>query len=99
MTGTIIQIRKVNAPDISLLSRLVRQSYRDVADRFNLTLENCPKHPSNCTDERIENDFRRGVNYYILEHKGKPAGCVAIERANAELCYLERLSGQNRDLF
>jgi hypothetical protein len=74
MTGSIIQIREANSVDISLLSRLVRQSYRDVADRFKLTPANCPKHPSNCTDEWIENDFARGVNYFILEKKGIPAG-------------------------
>lgn len=92
MTGSIIHIREANSVDISLLSRLVRQSYRDVADRFKLTPANCPKHPSNCTDEWIENDFARGVNYFILEKKGIPAECVAIERANVDLCYLERLA-------
>ena len=92
MTDNTIHIREANTADISLLSRLIRQSYRDVADRFNLTTANCPKHPSNCTDEWIENDFGRGVIYFILEHGGLPAGCVAIERANADLCYLERLA-------
>jgi len=92
MTGNIIHIREANSADISLLSRLVRQSYRDVADRFTLTPANCPKHPSNCTDEWIENDFGRGISYFILEHRGIPAGCVAIERAEADLCYLERLA-------
>jgi hypothetical protein len=62
-----------------------------VAERFALTLENCPKHPSNCTDEWVENDFARGVAYYILESDGTPVGCVALEKANSELCYLERL--------
>jgi N-acetylglutamate synthase-like GNAT family acetyltransferase len=92
MNGTIIHIRKGSSKDISLLSELIRLSYRDVADRFKLTPANCPKHPSNYTDEWVENDFRRGVSYYILEHEGIAAGCVAIEKANADLCYLERLA-------
>jgi GNAT superfamily N-acetyltransferase len=92
MTGNIIHIREADSADISLLSHLVRQSYREVADRFELTPANCPKHPSNCADEWIENDFARGVSYFILEHRGIPAGCVAIERAEAGLCYLERLA-------
>ena len=92
MTGSIIQIREANSVDISLLSRLVRQSYRDVADRFKLTPANCPKHPSNYTDEWVENDFAKKVSYYILEHRSIPAGCVAIEKANPDLCYLERLA-------
>jgi N-acetylglutamate synthase-like GNAT family acetyltransferase len=92
MTGNIIHIREANSADMSLLSRLVRQSYRDVADRFELTPANCPKHPSNCTDEWIENDFGRGISYFILEHSDVPAGCIAIEKAEADLCYLERLA-------
>ena len=92
MSSTDIHIRKVSPKDISLLSELIRQSYRDVADRFELTPANCPKHPSNCTDGWVEKDFDRGVSYYILEHRGKPAGCVAIEHVSADLCYLERLA-------
>jgi len=92
VTCNIIHIREANSADVSLLCRLIRQSYQDVAKRFELTSTNCPKHPSNCFDEWIENDFARGVSYFILKHKATPAGCVAIESANADLCYLERLS-------
>lgn len=92
MTGKLIDIRQANFADTSLLSRLIRQSYRDVADRFNLSSTSCPKHPSNCTNEWIENDFGRGVSYFILEQEGLPAGCVAIESADNDLCYLERLA-------
>ena len=92
MTGDLIHIREANSDDISLLSGLIRQSYRDVADRFKLTPANCPKHPSNCTDEWVENDFARGVDYFILELMDRPVGCIAIESAKADLCYLERLA-------
>jgi N-acetylglutamate synthase-like GNAT family acetyltransferase len=93
MTGTIIHIRKASSADVALLTQLIRHSYRDVADRFKLTPANCPKHPSNCTDEWVKNDFdRRGVSYFILEHRGMPVGCVAIEKANPDLCNLERLA-------
>jgi len=62
-----------------------------VAERFGLTSENCPKHPSNCTDRWIESDFQRGVIYFILEDGNAEIGCVAMERAGEETCYLERL--------
>jgi hypothetical protein len=45
------RIREADPDDKVLLTRLIRDSYRDVAERFNLTPENCPKHPSNCNDE------------------------------------------------
>ncbi len=91
MTAETTYIRAANSVDVPLLSSLIRVSFRDVAERFALTVENCPKHPSNCTDEWIENDLARGVAYYILEHDGAPVGCVALEKANPDLCFLERL--------
>jgi ribosomal protein S18 acetylase RimI-like enzyme len=84
-------IRAAGSTDVPVLSGLIRVSFRDVAERFALTLANCPKHPSNRTDEWIENDFARGVAYYIFESDGTPVGCVALEKANPDLCYLERL--------
>jgi ribosomal protein S18 acetylase RimI-like enzyme len=91
MTAAKINIRAAGLADILVLSDLIRVSFRDVAERFALTVENCPKHPSNCTDEWIEKDFARGVAYYILEHNGAPVGCIALEKANPDLCFLERL--------
>ena len=84
-------IREANFDDVSLISGLIRNCFTDVAERFGLSLENCPKHPSNCTDEWIENDFSRGVTYYILESNGMAVGCVALEKVNSDLYYLERL--------
>jgi predicted N-acetyltransferase YhbS len=92
MDNKTISIRKAAPADLSLLSGLIRESFRDVAKRFTLTPENCPKHPSNCTDEWIEKDCNRGVLYFIAEDDGKPVGCVALEKATPGLYYLERLS-------
>ena len=77
-------IREADSTDASLLSGLVSECFRDVAERFDLTLENCPKHPSHCTDEWIENDFARGVTFYILESDVIALGCVAIEKAGSD---------------
>lgn len=87
-----MQIRKAHAGEAPLLTGLIRDSFRDVALRFNLTPDNCPKHPSNCTEEWIKSDFARGVTYYVLEHNGTPTGCVALEKISSDLCYLERLA-------
>lgn len=87
-----IVIRKATDTDTRILSGLVRTSYQDVARHFNLTRKNCPKHPSNCTDEWIKKDLDRGVTYYILSKESIPAGCVAMEEAESQTCYLERLS-------
>ena len=72
-------IREVNSTDISLLSGLIRDSFRDVARRFGLNKKNCPKHPSHCTDEWIEKDISRGITFYVVENDRVAVGCVGFE--------------------
>lgn len=87
-----MNIRQASISDTETLSDIIRHSYQTVADRFGLNNSNCPKHPSNCTSEWINSDFERGVIYFILVTDGKETGCVALEKADHELCYLERLA-------
>lgn len=49
-------IKEASNKDNALVTDLIRKSYQDVAQRFGRTFENCPKHPSNCTVEWIENE-------------------------------------------
>ena len=87
-----IVIRNAGNEDVPLLTTLVRDAFRDVAERFHLTPENCPKHPSNCAPEWFETALEKGIRYYILEHNQMPCGCVALEHAKPDVCYLERLA-------
>lgn len=87
-----IHIQRARPNEVSLLSELIRRSFRDVAERFGLTAQNCPKHPSNCTDGWVQDDFARGATYYVLQADGCPTGCVALEQADSDTCYLERLA-------
>lgn len=92
MNRADIVIRQAVDGEAPVLASIIRQAFHDVALRFNLTPENCPKHPSNCTDDWIIRDWQRGVVYYLLELGGLFAGCVAMERAGQGLIYLERLA-------
>jgi N-acetylglutamate synthase-like GNAT family acetyltransferase len=85
-------IVRATTNDIDRLARLIRLSFADVARRFQLTPENCPRHPSNYTRERVENDLERGVHYFILTAAGAAVGCVGVEQASPVTCYMERLS-------
>ena len=85
-------IRQANKADLDALVSLLRCSFSDVAERFELTIENCPKNLAFCTQERVKSDLDRGLRYYILEEDGQPFGCVAIEKAGPDVCYLERLA-------
>jgi len=86
------KIRVCTKEDASVLARTIRESFQDVAKRFSLTPENAPSHPSHCTVEWIQKDMARGVDYWIIENESRVAGCVAMERANTQMCYLERLA-------
>lgn len=88
----LYRIRTCTRDDVGVLAATIRESFRDVAERFGLTAENCPRHASNCTAEWIEKDMDRGVTYFVLESEGRVVGSVAVERAKPEVCYLERLS-------
>jgi N-acetylglutamate synthase-like GNAT family acetyltransferase len=85
------KIRRAGLSDIHTLVDIIRNSFADVAVRFNLTPENCPKHPSNCQADWIDSALKNNAEFYLLESSGVPAGCVALEKPTAELCYLERL--------
>lgn len=86
------EIREGTRADIDLLVEIMQDAFQDVADRFGLTPQNSPTHPSNCRPEWISREMNRGVVFYILENGGHPAGCVALEKINDEVCYLERLA-------
>jgi N-acetylglutamate synthase-like GNAT family acetyltransferase len=84
-------IRRCTQKDTGVLVETIRESFRDVAERFCLSEENAPRHPSNCTAEWIHQEMGRGVIYFILESENVVSGCVALEVASSEACYLERL--------
>ena len=84
-------IRRCTQEDTGLLVQTISESFRDVAQRFGLTEENAPRHPSNCTAEWIQQDMGRGVTYFLLESANIVSGCVALEVASSQACYLERL--------
>ena len=75
-----MNIRQATISDADTLSKMIKNSYQTVADRFGLNNSNCPKHPSNCTSEWINSDFERGVTYFLLVTDGKETGCVALEK-------------------
>ena len=87
-----MNITQANEKDIDLLSQIVCQSNKDVAELFNLNITNSPKHPSFCTPEWIQKEFERGQVYFIYSENGLPKGCVAYEQPNPNTSYLNRLS-------
>ncbi len=53
-------IREMTGADLALIAMLVSESNKDVAASFGLHAENCPKHPSFCTESWGSADVARG---------------------------------------
>jgi N-acetylglutamate synthase-like GNAT family acetyltransferase len=87
-----IIIREASREDVHLLTSLIRESFSDVAVRFGLTPDNCPTHPSFCTPQWVDSAMHKGIGFYVIESDGEPCGCVALERHDDQVCYLERLA-------
>ena len=87
-----MQIREATPDDFATLAMLVSHSNRDVAQKFGLDANNCPKHPSFYTADWVKNDFARGERYFILQEDADPIACVAYETPSDTLAYLNRLS-------
>jgi len=87
-----MRIREATSADLATIAMLVSESNKDVAVQFDLNSENCPKHPSFCTESWVQADLARGENYFILEEGTQPYGCVAYEGSSSGLAYLNRLS-------
>jgi N-acetylglutamate synthase-like GNAT family acetyltransferase len=85
-------IREATPQEVPELVEIIRTAFQDVAVRFVLTEENCPKHPSNCHAAWIADALEKGVRYFVLDLEGVSRGCVALEQAGSEVCYLERLA-------
>lgn len=86
-----IDFQQATLEDAEIVARVIRRSFRDVAERFKLEPENAPTHPSNCQPDWIRSDLRRGVSYYLLRSNESVAGCVALEFASSSVAYVERL--------
>lgn len=80
------------AEDAEIISRIISESNKDVAEEFGLTIVNNPKHPSFCTKAWVLSDFERGGEYFMYENRGVGVGCVAFESPSPDVAYLNRLS-------
>lgn len=88
----MMAIREAGRGDVPLLNRLIRESFRDVAERFGLTPDNCPSHPAFGDEARVSAAMDKGTRFFLLEGEGSVRGCAALEAADARVCYLRRLA-------
>jgi N-acetylglutamate synthase-like GNAT family acetyltransferase len=85
-------IRDASDSDIPTLVEMIRSSFKEVAARWGLNEKDHPRSTSFYTVQRMKDDFAKGIHYYILEDDSKAIGCVAMESADKDICYLMRLA-------
>lgn len=87
--GAIRQAMPGEAADVA---SVVRRSFQDVATRFGLTPQNCPRHPSNCAPEWIANAMAKGVTFYVAEIDGRMCGSVGMTPHQDGVCKIVSLA-------
>lgn len=92
-----MKIVRADIDDAEQIAKTISESHQDVADQFNLTFENNPKHPSFYTKDWVISDLKRGEEYFICRQNRIPAGCVAFEQPDPDTAYLNRLSVLPKD--
>lgn len=72
--------------------QVIRNAFKTIAVEFGLTEQNCPTHPSFITLERLQELKNKRVLFFGLFSGGQQIGFVAIEKADTELYYIEKLA-------
>ena len=88
----MMSIRIATPADAPPVAKIISRANQAIAQRFGLTWENNPKHPSFCTKDWALADLERNAQYFIHETAGNAVGCVAYESAEKDLAFLNRLA-------
>ncbi len=78
--------------EAGVIAKIISSANVEVASKFGLNRQNCSKHPSFCTADWIAEDFDRGVHYFLYPSKNGAVGCVAYERGEGKMAFLNRLA-------
>lgn len=85
-------IRKITGEEIEESAKVIRESFRTVADDFNFTYENNPMHGAFLKKERLENEKQQGIEMYGLFVESKQIGFVALEKIKDDTYEMQKLS-------
>ena len=72
---------------------VIRSAFRDPAERFNITKDNCPSHPSFTDTGKLNKIVAGGGIIFGAYTESRMVGCVAIEPSGEiDTWYLEKLA-------
>lgn len=87
----MLEIRKVETPNQDCIS-VIRDSFITVANEMRLTKDNAPTNPAFMEMASLQAMWEKGTEMYGAFRQGELVGFVAIEKANDEVYYMEKLA-------
>ena len=72
--------------------KVIRNSFITVANHFNLTKENAPINPAFIEIDALNKMYEKNIDMFIVLENDVYIGFVAIEKANNEIYYMEKLA-------
>jgi ribosomal protein S18 acetylase RimI-like enzyme len=89
----VIETKEIKTEtDLKNSHKIIKESFKTVADDFELTLENCPTSPAFTSYSQLLEIKEKDIKMFGLYLDSKQVGFIAIERAGKSIYYIERLS-------
>lgn len=89
----MIKIKEIKKEaDLINSYKLITESFKTVADDFELTKENCPANPAFSKYDQLLEMKEKGIKMFGLFLEKKQVGFIALEQASEGIYYIERLS-------
>ena len=85
-------IKQIQHSELDTCLSVIRNSFADVAQEFNLTLDNCPNHTSFITMDILEYHWNNGFLMYGLYIDDEIIGYVSLEDKGDTVFELRNLS-------
>ena len=85
-------IREVEPIEFLESARIIREAFLTVAAEFNFTKENNPTNGAFIHEDRLLEEYNKGIQMFGLFEDSKQAGFMAIEKKDTETYYLEKLA-------
>jgi diamine N-acetyltransferase len=90
--GSVMIKEITTASELVQSAEVIQQAFKPVADEFNLTLDNCPTHPSFITYEKLLELKKKGLQLFGMFIDDSQIGFIAIEKSSDDLFFIEKLA-------
>ncbi len=87
-----IKLQKVHPDMFYECVNIIRNSFITVANDFNLTKENAASNPAFIEIDALDKMYEKNIDMFVVLEDSICIGFVAIEKADNELYYMEKLA-------